>query len=128
MRSGKPDSECIAAIFKALGDPTRLRIFHFLRCCTGPVSVDDRGDVRPTEGPTAGEVCCHVTGVEKVNSTLSFHLKELRLAGLITMQRRGKHMVCSANPDAMRLLAAFFEPCARTATTCEETDRCPTPS
>ena len=34
----------LAAMFKALGDPTRLTIFNFLRdqCC--PVAVDDTGD------------------------------------------------------------------------------------
>jgi len=93
---------------KALGDPTRLKILEFLRSCCSPVSVDETGDVRPTEGPTAGEVCCRVTGAERINSTVSFHLKELRLAGLITVERRGKHMVCAVNPKAVAELAAYF--------------------
>jgi len=84
-----------AAMFKALGDPTRLRIFEFLCSCCCPVTVEETGEARTVDGPTAGEVCCRVTGSEQITSTVSFHLKELRLAGLITMERRGKTMICS---------------------------------
>jgi len=98
----------LATMFKALGDPTRLRIFEFLRSCCGPVAVDETGDVRVAQGPTAGEICCRITGSERINSTISFHLKELRIAGLITTERRGKHVVCSVNPEAVHILGAFF--------------------
>ena len=95
-------------MFKALGDPTRLRIFEFLRCCCVPVAVGEGGEVRPVEGPTVGEVCCQVTGAEKITSTVSFHLKELRNAGLIVMEKRGKNMVCCIDRDAVRKLADYF--------------------
>ncbi len=98
----------IAAMFKALGDPTRLRIFQFLRSCCCPVAVEETGVVRPVAGPTVGEVCCSVTGEERITSTVSHHLKELRLAGLITMERRGKNMICGVNRDAVTTLAAFL--------------------
>src|SRR5437764_15264810 len=91
------DQKLAAAMFKALGDPTRLRIFEFLRACCCPVAVDESGAVMPVVGPTAGEVCCHITGAERITSTISHHLKELRLAGLITVERRGKHMLCGVN-------------------------------
>ncbi len=97
-----------SAMFKALGDPTRLRMFTFLRTCCCPVAVDDEGEVRPVVGPTVGEVCCSVTGSEKVTSTVSFHLKELRNAGLITMERRGKNMICGVNRAALTRLAAYL--------------------
>ncbi len=97
-----------AAMFKALGDPTRLRIFEFLRSCCGPVAVEESGAVRPVLGPTVGEVCCHVTGAEQITSTISHHLKELRLAGLITVERRGKNMICGVNHEAVRELAAYL--------------------
>lgn len=97
-----------ALMFKALGDPTRLRIFEFLSGCCSPVWVEETGDVRPVVGPTVGEVCCRVTGADKITSSVSFHLKELRLAGLITMERRGKTMICGVNRDAVEKLAAYF--------------------
>src|SRR5689334_18256248 len=98
----------VAAMFKALGDPTRLHIFEFLRSCCCPVAVEETGDVRPVLGPTVGEVCCHVTGAEQINSKISHHLKELRLAGLITVERRGKNMICRVNRDAVAALAAYL--------------------
>ncbi len=105
-----------AAIFKALGDPTRLRIFQYLRsCCCGRAAVDEAtGDAHtlltmaPAEAPSVGEVCCRVMGSEKITSALSVHLKELRTAGLIQMERRGKHILCTVNPEAVALLARYF--------------------
>ena len=104
----EPATLDIEGAFKALGDPTRLRIFEFLcrQCC--PVAVEDSGDVRPVLGPTVGAVCCHVTGAERINSTISHHLKELRLAGLITVERHGKNMICGVNRDAVATLAAYL--------------------
>ena len=101
-------------MFKALGDPTRLRIFEFLRAQCCPVAVEgETGDVRPLTGPTVGEVCCNVTGEPAITSTLSFHLKELRQAGLITMERQGRHMICGVNRDAVARLTAYLgEPAA----------------
>jgi ArsR family transcriptional regulator len=96
------------AMFKALGDPTRLHIFEFLRRCCCPVAVEESGDVRPVVGPTVGEVCCHVTGAEQINSKVSHHLKELRLAGLISVERRGKNMICGVNREAIAALAEYL--------------------
>jgi ArsR family transcriptional regulator, arsenate/arsenite/antimonite-responsive transcriptional repressor len=98
----------VAAMFKALGDPTRLHIFEFLRSCCCPVAVEENGAVRPVTEPTVGEVCCHVTGAEQINSKISHHLKELRLAGLITVERRGKNMICGVNREAVAALAAYL--------------------
>jgi len=100
------DHKETAVAFKALGDPTRLRIFNFLRSCCCPVALGESGEVRPVNGPTVGEVCCQVTGADKITSTISFHLKELRNAGLITMEKRGKNMICSVDGEAVRNLAA----------------------
>ncbi|MDX1934682.1 MAG: metalloregulator ArsR/SmtB family transcription factor [Capsulimonadales bacterium] len=99
----------IAAMLKALGEPTRLRIFQFLRSCCCPVAVDEStGEVRPVSGPTVGEICCHITGRDRINSTISEHLKDLRLSGLILVERRGKQMICAANPAALTALRLFF--------------------
>ncbi len=96
-------------MFKALGDPTRARIFEFLcsNCC--PVALDDLGDVRPVQGVTVGAVCCHVTGSEQFSSTVSFHLKELRLAGLINAEKNGKFMVCSVRREAIQVMRDYLQ-------------------
>ncbi|MEP0766288.1 MAG: helix-turn-helix transcriptional regulator [Fimbriimonadia bacterium] len=104
-----PDQIKLARYFKALGEPTRLRIFCFLRDVCRPVAMDDSGDVRRVHGQTVGEVCCHVTGEERVSSAVSFHLKELRTSGLIDVTRQGRHLICSVNPEAVRALANFVE-------------------
>jgi ArsR family transcriptional regulator len=100
--------ERLAAMFKALGDPTRLRIYCFLRGCCGPVAVEETGEVRTVSGPTVGEVCCRITGAERITSTVSHHLKELRTAGLITVERRGRNMVCGINHLALRELTEWL--------------------
>jgi ArsR family transcriptional regulator len=104
----RDDQPNYARMFKALGDPTRLRIFSFLRACCCPVAIEKTGDVRPVDGPTVGEVCCRITGAERINSTISHHLKELRLAGLITIERRGKNMVCGVSREAVSAMAAYL--------------------
>lgn len=99
----------MAAAFKALGDPTRLRMYAFIRCCDQPIDVDQEGGVGLAEGPTAGQVCCHITGGAKITSTISHHLKELRQAGLIRMERRGQRMICTADVDAAKRLGKFLD-------------------
>jgi ArsR family transcriptional regulator, arsenate/arsenite/antimonite-responsive transcriptional repressor len=101
------DQKGTARMFKALGDPTRLRIFQFLRsyCCA---TVGEGGDMRAFEGPTISEVCGHVAGDRKITTSMSFHLKELRHAGLIETEKRGKHVFCCVNRDALQALSAYL--------------------
>lgn len=98
----------ITQLFRALGDPTRRAIFEFLceRCC--PVAVDDTGDVHQVRGATVGDVCCHVTGSEKFSSTISFHLKELRLAGLVNAEKDGKFIICSVRREAIDAMSEYL--------------------
>ncbi len=92
--------------FKALGDPTRLHIVEFLsRMCCNQASVNESGGVL---GPTAGEVCCHLTGAEKINSTVSQHLHELEACGLVQIERRGKHMVCTLRTEQLVEMADYL--------------------
>ncbi|MBV6458639.1 MAG: hypothetical protein HONBIEJF_01773 [Fimbriimonadaceae bacterium] len=101
------------SMFRALGDRTRLSIFEFLSSRRFPVAVGDRGEVRRIEGATVGEVCCHMTGSDKFNSTISHHLRELRLAGLISAERDGKFMICSVNREAVERLTEYVHDLSR---------------
>lgn len=97
------ENETIQRAFKALGDPTRLRIVGFLgRMCCGRAIVNDEGGVY--EGPTAGEVCCHLTGAERITSTVSHHLHELEAAGIVRIERSGKRMLCTLRPETLESL------------------------
>lgn len=100
----EPSTEQLAAIFKALGDPTRLGIFQTLRGCHQAVEVNEAGECRPARSLSVGEVCCRIGGS---TSTISFHLKELRLAGLIRMEKRGRWIYCSIVPEMLDLIASF---------------------
>lgn len=102
------DAERLAQVFRALGDPTRLRIFETLRACGTSVDVDPSGEVRPAEGATVGEVCCRITGTDRITSTLSHHLKELRLAGLVLTERRGQRIFCRVDENVARELADYL--------------------
>lgn len=108
----------LAAIFKALGDPTRLRIFEFLRCCNRELEIDEAGQCRPSGALSVGEVCCRL---DQPMSTVSFHLKELRLAGLIRTEKRGRSIYCSIRPASLELIREFLD---RPVTTEETRDGC----
>jgi ArsR family transcriptional regulator, arsenate/arsenite/antimonite-responsive transcriptional repressor len=110
--------EGLAAIFKALGDPTRLRIFEFLRCCDREVEIDEAGDCRPANALSVGEVCCRL---DQAMSTVSHHLKELRLAGLVRTEKRGRWIYCSVNPASLELVREFLD---RPLSIQEENDAC----
>jgi ArsR family transcriptional regulator len=113
------DEAQIAGMFRALGDETRLHIFNFLQGCCCPVAVEETGEVRPVSGPTVGDVCCHITGAERITSTISHHIKELRLAGLVTVERRGKNMICGIRREAVTALAAYLNARSMDAGCCE---------
>ncbi len=73
--------------FKALGDPTRLRILQVL---------------------AAGERCvCEVQDeVGVAPNLLSHHLKVLREAGLVLAKRRGRWIDYRLDPDGLTAMAA----------------------
>lgn len=96
----------LAGVFKALGDPTRLKIFETLRCCDVEVEVDEAGQCQPARSLSVGEVCCQFGGSM---STISHHLKELRLAGLIRMEKRGRWIYCSVNPESLELIQGWVQ-------------------
>jgi ArsR family transcriptional regulator len=94
----------VATMFKALGDPTRLQIVGYLMCCPELTIVDSRDALI---GATIGDVCCQIEGTSKVTSRISHHIKELRIAGVIDVERRGRFMVCRINQEAARMIGEF---------------------
>ena len=84
----------MARMFKALGDPIRLRLLS-----------------RITSAPE-GEMCvCDITGEDFNVSgpTISHHLKVLREAGLIDGERRGTWIYYRPIKDNLRQLAALLD-------------------
>jgi ArsR family transcriptional regulator len=72
-----------AAVFKALADPTRLRLLKAVAA--------------------ADETCeCYLVPTFPLSQpTISYHLKVLREAGLITSERRGQWVYHRVNPKAV---------------------------
>lgn len=95
-------TERYARAFKALGNPHRLKIFIKLATCCAP------GTKALCEGetPCVGELGRDL-GI--VPSTVSHHVKELRNAGLIHVERQGKNVVSWVDPDILAELAHFFD-------------------
>jgi ArsR family transcriptional regulator len=82
----------LAAVFKALGDPVRLRLLSLIASRAG------------------GEVCvCELTpAFELSQPTISHHLKLLRQAGLIDCERRGTWVYYWLLPAATDRLAELL--------------------
>jgi DNA-binding transcriptional ArsR family regulator len=91
----------LAAIFRALGDPSRLAIYELIRDCCGGESDHSAGDLRQSVSEIAKRFDLSL-------STVSHHLRELRLAGLIRCERRGQHILCSVDPDALAAVDQFL--------------------
>ncbi|MEV7731537.1 metalloregulator ArsR/SmtB family transcription factor [Streptomyces sp. NPDC088921] len=83
----------LAKVFKALGDPVRLRLMSM---------IASRGQ--------GGEVCvCELTPAFDLSQpTISHHLKLLRQAGLIDCERRGTWVYYWVLPGVLDRLGAFL--------------------
>ena len=88
------DIEKIAEIFKALSDPTRLRLIRMLSKCTPPVAFVAGGGCEG--GPLCVNALAHKLGVTQ--SAVSQHLRVLRQTGLVRGERRGNFMHYSLDP------------------------------
>ena len=82
----------LAALFKAVADPMRLRLLSLIACHDG------------------GESCvCDLTAAFDVTApTISYHLKILREAGLISAERRGTWVYYRINPLVMERMSAVL--------------------
>jgi DNA-binding transcriptional ArsR family regulator len=85
--------------FKALSNPNRLAIFlHLVSCCPPGTLCSFDEEMRKCVGDLG-------RGLQIVSSTISHHIKELRTAGLIHVQKKGKFTQCWVDRDAVSLLA-----------------------
>ena len=84
-------AERLALVAKALSDPIRVQLVDVLR-------------------KAAGEVCvCELVPLFAVSQpTLSHHLKKLRDAGIVGVERRGLWAYYFVNPDALEDLTAWL--------------------
>ncbi len=83
----------MAAKFKALSDPVRLRLLSSIASRAG------------------GESCvCDISeGVDVSQPTISHHLKALRDAGLLTSERRASWVYYRAVPEALSILSSLLD-------------------
>jgi ArsR family transcriptional regulator len=86
-----------------LSSPQRLQIFlRLTACCRPAVSCDaDPEAIRCCVGELGA-------GLGLSASTGSHHLKELREAGLMQVERHGQKIECRISEETVSLLAAFF--------------------
>jgi len=91
--------ERLAETFKALSNPHRLQIFmRLVSCCAPEGACTPERDMNTCAGEIGKDL-----GIAP--STVSHHLKELRVAGLICMERRGKMVDCRINLQSLRELS-----------------------
>jgi ArsR family transcriptional regulator len=83
--------ETLAAIFKALADPHRVRIVNLLANASEPVCV-----------------CEFMPQLGLAQGTVSFHLKKLLAVGLLEREQRGTWAYYSLKRDALDRLADVF--------------------
>lgn len=86
------EAQATATIFRALADPTRVKIVNLLARSEDPVCV-----------------CEFVPAVELSQPTVSHHLKKLTDAGLLEREERGKWAYYSLSGEALDRLASLVE-------------------
>ena len=81
----------LAQVFKALGDPVRLRLFSLVASHEG------------------GEACvCDISDVGVSQPTVSHHLKKLKAAGLLTSERRGTWVYYRVEPSVVAAMGQML--------------------
>ena len=100
-----------AALLAALAHPARLTVFRLL------VQAGERG-------MPAGAIA-EALGVP--NSSLSFHLSQLRGAGLILQERQHRSLIYRANYPAMNALVGYLMENCCAGTDCAPETACAAP-
>jgi len=86
------EAEATADLFKALGDPARVRIVNRLATAAGPVCI-----------------CDLIEPLGLGQPTVSHHMKKLVDAGLVEREQRGKWAFFSLKREAVETLAAVAD-------------------
>jgi ArsR family transcriptional regulator len=86
------EAEATATLFRALGDPARVRILNVLATAAEPVCA-----------------CELIEPLGLSQPTVSHHLKKLTDAGLLEREQRGKWAYFSLNPEATSTLAVLVD-------------------
>ncbi|WP_431948523.1 ArsR/SmtB family transcription factor [Actinacidiphila sp. bgisy167] len=85
------EAEVAARMFKALGDPVRLRLFSAVASHEG------------------GEACiCDISDVGVTQPTVSHHLKKLKESGLLTSERRGTWVYYRVEPSVLTAMGKLL--------------------
>lgn len=104
-RAALDEAACIALaqMFKAIGDPVRLRLLSLIA------------------GHTGGEACvCDISGAFDLSQpTISHHLKVLRSAGILTSERRGSWVFYRIIPEVLQQLSVVLRTQGGTVTPSE---------
>ena len=82
----------LAGLFKAVADPMRLRLLSLIACHDGGESC----------------VCDLLDAFDVTPPTVSYHLRILREAGLISAERRGTWVYYRINPAVMARMSAVL--------------------
>lgn len=102
MSNHRINDQQLATAFKALANPHRLDIFRrLMSCCV----VGESCELESCQSLFVGELG---KDLDIAPSTISHHLKELNHAGLIAMQRRGKHVECWIKPQMIEAIRIFL--------------------
>jgi ArsR family transcriptional regulator len=103
--SAQRDTDRAARLFHALSDGTRLAILQRLRF---------------------GEQCvCNLTdALDAAQSRLSFHLKVLKDAGLVTDRREGRWMYYTMDTEALAEVGQLVDTLTATPSAAERRDGC----
>lgn len=89
----EPAALDLAAAFKALADPVRLRLLSFIAAA-----------------PDGTACSCDLEGpVGKSQPTVSHHLAVLADAGLITKVKAGRWVICSVVPERLAALRELLD-------------------
>ncbi len=86
------ETEATAVLFRALGDPARVRIMNVLATSDGPVCI-----------------CNLVEPLGLSQPTVSHHMKKLLEVGLVDREQRGKWAYYTLKPKAARKLLAVAD-------------------